>query len=163
MEDLTSKKHVRAPSRESFARWQNVTITQLGYAINLFLMFATASLGFLLDLIKNEKSSAGWLGKTSFFSAALSLIGSILVGVCCSLNRLRDFRTTMHIAHERQGWTEAGLSEEEVNAVLSPSRKDAKKLGDKTWNLFNWQIRTFVAGILLLVFGFSVLYHAKLF
>lgn len=43
-----------AQSEGSFVRWQAITLTQFGYAVNLILTFAAASLGFALTLVKNQ-------------------------------------------------------------------------------------------------------------
>ena len=40
---------------EKFVRWQGITIKQLTYAINLILGLSTASLGFAISLLLNDK------------------------------------------------------------------------------------------------------------
>jgi hypothetical protein len=41
--------------RERFVRWQTATREQLGYAINLILAFAGATIGFELTTLLNER------------------------------------------------------------------------------------------------------------
>jgi hypothetical protein len=44
-----------AQEEDSFVRWQTITITQLGYAVNLTLTLATASLGFTLNVVRDKE------------------------------------------------------------------------------------------------------------
>jgi hypothetical protein len=48
-------------SEGSFVRWQAIALVQLGYAVNLILSFATASLGFALTLprIRDMRPAVG--------------------------------------------------------------------------------------------------------
>lgn len=87
-----------AHSEGSFVRWQSITITQLGYAVNLFLTFATASLGFALSLVKDSGFQPGCWGRCFFDFSLLAFAVSILLGSLCVLNRLKDFRLTKDIA-----------------------------------------------------------------
>src|SRR5437899_11385536 len=96
--------------KESFVRWQGITITQLGYVLNLLLGFATASLGFSLTLLKDEHFAPQRCEKF-FFDSSLGLLGcSVIVGILCVSNRLWDFRKTTHIARDRGQWARDGMS-----------------------------------------------------
>ena len=80
--------------RERYVRWQEIRRDQLGYAINLFLAFSTASLGFALSLL-NDPKFPGSCWQRAFFSTSLFVfVFSIVDGVACVLNRLCDFRKT---------------------------------------------------------------------
>src|SRR5713226_7634423 len=79
---------------ERFVRWQGITIAQLGYAVNLILGFATASLGFSFLLIRDETFSPPCLAKVLRTLSMFLLMISIALGVFCVNNRLRDFRQT---------------------------------------------------------------------
>lgn len=141
------------PRNESFVRWQGITVTQLGYAVNLILGFATASLGFALTLLKDKDFTPKHSEKI-FFDLSLALLSfSIAFGVWCVISRLRDFRKTKDIANER---------EELGEAELKRKRDELDKLGSCTWLLFWSQIVSFGVGLLALVLVFLSIYRAKL-
>ena len=150
-----------AQSEGSFVRWQAITITQFGYAVNLMLAFAAASLGFALTLVKDQHFVPGCWGRALLVISALSLIVSLSVGVWCVINRLHSFRTTERIARERI-CNEPGQNEE-LEAELAQRRTKTKNLDRRTWCLLYCQIGTFGFGVLMLVFCFAIAYRAKLF
>jgi hypothetical protein len=138
---------------ESFVRWQGIAITQLGYAVNLILGFATASLGFALTLLKDKDFNPQQCERI-FFDSALALLSlSIGFGIWCVINRLRDFRKTKDIANEREELSEIELEQR---------RDEVKKLGTFTWRLFWSQLASFGIGLFALVLVFFSIYRAKL-
>ena len=139
---------------ESFVRWQGITISQLGYAVNLILGLAVAALGFVITLLLNKEFiPVSWM-KCTFSVALLSLLASIGIGIWCVVNRLRDFRATKEVARKR----EKGATDSE----LQPLRVLSGMLGSKTWWLFWWQIGMFGAGIALTVVGIAGVLSGKL-
>jgi hypothetical protein len=46
---------------------------------------------------------------------------------------------------------------------LNERRNEVKKLGNRTWTLFYWQVATFSGGILALIGSFFAAYHVRLF
>ena len=127
----------------SFVRWQSLTIAQLTYSVNLILGLAVAAFGFQVTLLLNEEfHPAGWQ-KCAFGAAMLTLLLSIGIGIWCVINRLRDFRATTRAARLR----EKGKPDDEVQ----PYRDLYKKLGEKTWALFLWQIGTLGVGIVFTI------------
>ena len=139
---------------ESFVRWQGITISQLGYAVNLILGLAVAALGFVITLLLNKEFiPVSWM-KCTFSVALLSLLASIGIGIWCVVNRLRDFRATKEVARKR----EKGATDSE----LQPLRDLSGRLGSKTWWLFWWQIGMFGAGIALTVVGIAGVLSGKL-
>ena len=116
-DDKLSTKRSSWP-KESFVRWQGTTIAQLGYAVNLILSLATASLGFCFVLVKDEDYATGCWGKVLFALSLLLLIVSVISGVACVINRLVDFRKTARIARDREEWTREGLEEQEIDGRL---------------------------------------------
>jgi hypothetical protein len=149
--------------KESFIRWQSITIQQLGHSINLALVLATASLGFAFNLAKDCDFHTRCWSKTLLSLSLLLLILSVGLGIAGTLNRLCDFRKTTHIAHDREQWTKDGVAEAEIDSRLCLRRSETKRLGDRTWWCFYGQIGTFGVGILLLIFALGIVYHAKLF
>ncbi len=132
-------------NRESSIRWQGRTIEQFGYSLNLLLGLSVAAVGFELSLLLNtEIVRAGW--QNCFFAVSmLLLLLSVGVGLLCVVNRLRDFRATTETARKR----EDGASDLE----LQPLRTLTETLGKRTWLFFWWQVTSFGAGVLLLVFS----------
>ena len=93
--------------KERHVRWQDITLTQLGYTNNIIL---TLTIGFLAFAFDKEFLSTFSCAKDSIFSlkmcfyilTILSIIISIAYGVMTSLSRLYDFRITRHIDLTRQ-------------------------------------------------------------
>ncbi len=149
--------------QESFIRWQGITIAQLGYVIGLFLTIATAMLGFAFTLVKDGTLSTTPCEKAVFSGALLLLTGSIVFGLICAINRLRDFRETTTIARDREQWRRDGREAVDVDRSLRPRRDHTKMLGECTWKLFWWQAGTFSFGALFLILALTIIYHATLF
>lgn len=151
-------------SREnSFVRWQSITIDQLGYAVGLILSFATASLGFALSFVKDQNYAPGCWGKALMLTSIASLMLSVGLGLWCVINRLCDFRETRSIARDREDWEREGVSKEEIANRLRARRAETKRLGERTWLLFWWQIGTFAFGVATFTFALGIIYHTKLF
>jgi hypothetical protein len=149
-------------SRESSIRWTGIVLTQLGYAINLVLTFATATLGFTLSLLR-DKDFAPPLGARRLFELALAaLLASIIVGVACVVNRLTDFRASRRIATRREKLEEKDMPRGEINEALSLPRRDNKDRGDRTWKWFRWQIGAFTVGVVALALSLLFTYSVKL-
>jgi hypothetical protein len=157
-----------AANEGSYVRWQAIAISQLGYSLNLIITLAAASLGFALILVNdNEVTSSCWCTGLLIVSG-VSLMVSIALGIWCVLNRLADFRKTAQNARDREKRDgERGHvpppEEKEIETRLEWRRMEAKKLGERTWVLFHWQVGTFCAGVLALVGTFILAYHARIF
>ena len=155
---IKSTKH-----KESFVRWQAITIGQLGYAINLILGFATASLGFAFIQVKDITLDVSCWGKVFLTLSILSFLISVIFGIVCVINRLRDFRRTKDIASCREDWQREEVPVTEIDNRLRQRREEVKKLGKWTWRLFYCQIGSFTFGIVLLALALTIIYHARLF
>jgi hypothetical protein len=142
-----------AQSEGSFIRWQAIAIEQLGYAVGLILGFAGASLGFGLSLLRDPCYAPGCWGKAFMLACLSSFVVSLGLGIWCVVNRLCDFRKTRCIARDRENG-------EEISAVR---RDETKKLGERSWLLFRWQIGSFSAGLIFLIVAFGSVYHSRLF
>ena len=140
----------------SFVRWQAITIAQLGFTSNLIITLATATLGFALSLVKDADITASCWATCLLALSIVGLLISLALGIWCALNRLADFRMTAQIARRREKLPT--MSSEQDNAD-----REVKKLGNRTWTLFYWQVGTFGAGILALIGSFFAAYHARLF
>ena len=147
----------------SFVRWQSITIGQLTYAINLILSFSVATLGFQVTLLLSDKfNPVSWQKCTFCLSLAL-LAASLVFGVWVVINRLRDFRATMKAAREREKLERRDVSAEEIEKEIEPYRVLYRKLGERTWCLFWWQVGTFSTGVLFTVLSvLASVNHIKL-
>ena len=143
-----------------FRRWQAVTIAQLGYAINLIFTFSTATLGFELTLVMHGDLAKSCFSRWLSFSSCLALTTSIGLGVWCVVNRLSDFRKTARIARCRE---KPRPTLAKLEATVKRLQLEVRKLGERTWTLFWWQVGTFAAGVLLLLLSFLNVYHTKFF
>jgi len=150
-------------ANESFVRWQATTLAQLGYAINLILSLATASLGFALTLAKDRDYASGCAARCLWLLSVLFLLASVAAGMWCVVNRLHDFRETKDIARDRELWEGEKIEGAEIDKLLHRRREKLKRLGEATWATFRWQVGTFGAGIILQIFAFAATYHSKLF
>jgi hypothetical protein len=149
--------------RERFVRWQSVTITQLGYTVNLILGLATGSLGFALTLLKDKDFVPQNCQKVFFDLSLASLLLSIALGIWCVISRLRDFRKTKNIARDGEQWKRDGIADDEIKSRLEQRRAEVKSLGKCTWRLFYWQLGSFGFGLVMLFLVFLSIYRSKLF
>jgi hypothetical protein len=134
----------------------------LGYAVNLILTLATASLGFATALIKDKDFTPGCWGKCFLVLSELSLLASIGLGIWCVINRLLDFRKTKCNARDREQVRIAHSERDEIQRRLDKRRDETKKLGRRTWRIFWWEIGTFGLGVSWLVVAVAIAYSAKL-
>jgi len=128
-------------AHERYIRWQDYRITQFSFAINLFLTFAVAALGFCLTLVKDSGFTppigSGLLLRHSVFSFA----GSIVFGSLATLSRLWDFRfTAIKIRKSYDGFRQRAAE------FL------AKWLGGVSWSLFYLQLAGLAYGTTCLIF-----------
>ncbi|MEX1211788.1 MAG: hypothetical protein WEA36_02975 [Balneolaceae bacterium] len=134
--------------KESFIRWQSITITQLSYVVNLILGLSVASLGFQVNILLggNIAATNSWQ-ECILIISMFSLLASVALGIFCVINRLLDFRATKEAAKMR----EENKSEEEIQKY----RDLYDTLGKRTWKIFWWQIGFFSLGILLFIIGIT--------
>ncbi|PYI94583.1 MAG: hypothetical protein DME97_01005 [Verrucomicrobia bacterium] len=137
--------------REKYVRWQDYRITQFSFAINLFLTFAVAALGFSFALIKEAAfippPGSGWLLRHAIYGLA----ASIVFGTLTTLSRLLDFRcTTIKIKKKYSDWRQ------------SAAEFLAKWLGPISWSLFYVQLAALAYGACRLACAILMTYGAKL-
>lgn len=118
-----------------FVRWQQVTIAYFGYCVNLILTLSIAALAYALSIAKDtdflSSPARGCLG----ILLTISLVGlsvSVVCGLLCILNRLRDFR---------------GTAQRAKNSTTAPPKEELDQLGKITWRLFYAQAWTFLVSI----------------
>ena len=140
---------------ESFVRWQELTISQLSNSINLFLGLTTATLGFAVGLLTAEDFHPAKCDKFFFDFGLFLTMCSIGAGIWATINRLGDFRVSMHIARDR------GDPTHKESVVYK--RNLSQKLGRRTWCLFHTQVALFGAGIILLISSVALHFADKIF
>ncbi len=117
---------MKEADRERYVRWQEYRIQHLGYALNLFLGFAVASIAFAItrpDRVE-EVVLAWW-------------IVSLVAGVIAVLSRLIDFRLTgRRIKSDGR--------EYELTTHLA---------GHATWIAFGVQLAAYCSGAYAFIFG----------
>jgi hypothetical protein len=126
----------------SYSKWQNIRISQLGFANNLIIALGVALLGYIIDFIQTENLILTCLQKSLFWVGCSLIIFSISFGIFVVLNRLEDFKLTARIARKRESKERDGIENDRI---------ESKKLGKKTWNRFIWQISTFIVSFLILL------------
>lgn len=134
-------------SGQRFNRWQIMTVNQLGYAQNMFLTFAIATLGYWFVLLKDEEFAPGASAKCTMLLSLATVSLSAVCGLTCVLTRLLDFR-----------WT----------AMRARNREDARPkatvdlIGRISWVLFYSQCVSFVLGVAAIAIALLLTYGSKL-
>lgn len=127
--------------QESFLRWQDIAIKQLGYTINLMLTLAGAALGFGVKTMM-ESTTVLPCPARLFFRISLGLLAvSIVSAVGANFTRCHDYRYTRRAARARV---------KENEQIHDSSAETAEKYGQWTWGFFSLQSIAFASGVLLL-------------
>jgi len=142
---------VTPDDKERYVRWQDYRITQFSFAINLFLTFAVAALGFSLALLKdstfNPPSGSGLLLRHAIYSLA----ASVVFGTLTTLSRLLDFRcTSIKIRKKYSDWRQRAAE------IL------AEWFGGVSWGLFYIQLASLAYGGFRLLSAILATYSEKL-
>ena len=127
--------------KDSFIRWQNIRITQLGYVNNLLILLSSGIFAFQFQLSFNE-ISLNVTGRPIFFVSMFFIFASILVGCYLAYHRLKSFRLTARIARKR----ERGDTKVSINIL----RNKTKRWDEYTYGYLYLQLFSFTSGIFLL-------------
>ena len=129
---------------ERYVRWQSYTISQLTFALNLFLGLSLGSLAFAFSLVRDKNFLLFGCPKTLFQISLISLCLSTLAGCFSVVSRLLDFRFTAKKIR----------SDESADIEDSSTYKYSYKiLGSLTWRLFWLQVLTLGIGLFGLISG----------
>jgi hypothetical protein len=133
------------------ARWQKISIDHVTYTSNLILTLALASFVFSLRFSKDSdfvtaRLSHRCLG-AMFLLGLLSVGLSIVLGLLCSINRLRDFAGTAKRARKNPD---------------APSKEKLRQIGRLTWKLLYGQIWAFLVAVLFGAIVIGAIYFPKL-
>jgi hypothetical protein len=126
--------------KASFVRWQERTMEQLGYVVNLLMGLGIAGLGYQVNFLLNMEFTLADTEKIWVAIATLLLSASFLAGIVCTICRLRDCRLTAKISRMNQRAF--------ARNVLRKLRAAAKAAGRCTWGLFWLQCGTFFIGVM---------------
>lgn len=121
-------------NNDSYKRWQSIRINQLGFINNLVLGLSVALLAYNFEFVQSDGIELNCLQKFLFWISSILLTSSVIIALILTINRLEDYRLTARIARKR----EKGQSDS-----IEKDRIKVKRLENKTWCLFYWQISTF--------------------
>lgn len=127
-------------NRQSYLRWQEISQTQLGYAINLMMTLSGAALAFA---VKEKLDGTVKASGCRWILALLCLGSSVLLAIFANVTRAWDFRYTRRAARERM---KDGKDHQNFH-------DRAECLGNCTWVLFSVQAGAFVLGVVLLAWS----------
>lgn len=122
--------------RESYLRWQELALTQLGYTMNLMLTLAGASLAFAAKTMMESKSILPFPSRFFFHASVVAFAVSVFVAVAANVTRAYDFRCTRRAARER-------MKDGEDHQDLHDR---AEAFGTCTWIFFDIQATAFAIG-----------------
>ena len=121
--------------------WRDLQRTQLGFSANLFMIFASAVLGYVVNFLVT-KLQALCIVKILLSIGAIHLVLSLLFYGLFVFNRLFDFRKTAKLYGE-------GKSEGVVGKLT-------RRIGKCSWWLFYIQIGWLFFGFLFSIVGFGI-------
>ncbi len=133
------------PNWELYRYWRDIQRTQLGASANLYMIFASAILGYAVNFLvapcSNDKDVGASTLTTITISIAFLFVSLIFYG-WFTHNRLNDFRETARLT--KKGYTEDQIQEK------------TDDLGKRTWNLYHFQRYTLFVGFIFSLIGFSI-------
>jgi hypothetical protein len=139
---------IRDNNRESFIRWQQVTINERGKTINLFLGMSFATLGFVInELTKSDFHFRFCCDRFLIIVGTFLLLLNIVTLILLVLNRLKDFRLTTEISKKRE------CSD---SSVITSLKKESECTGKVTHNLFILSLVLFTCAESLIVLVFII-------
>lgn len=120
--------------------WRDVQRNQLGISANIYMVFASAILGYDVNFLVT-KCHIGCIEKVLLSIAAIFLLLSLLFYGLFVFNRLSDFRETARLYKK-------GKSEKVVGILT-------QRIGNCSWYLFYFQILWLGIGFIFALIGLS--------
>ena len=155
---------------ERSIRWQQISMNQFSYSVNLILSFAVASLGFCLHFIITGSFKSSCYGKCFFLLGTISQLFSIVFGIWCVINRLQDFTKTkdkINLKKERARMKEEKKVNEQIYKALDDDilsiENETNRLGKVTRRLFRLQLLTFGVAVLFIFVSILIIFEDKIF
>lgn len=126
--------------------WRQVQREQLGASANIYMIFASAILGFLIHFLIEKKENLGCVIFINISIAITFLIFSLGFYGWFTHNRLRDFRRTAK-------YYKSGKTEEQVSELT-------KEIGEFTWKLYDLQRALLFLGFIFSLIGLGIFIFA---
>lgn len=115
--------------------WQNIQITQFGFASNLIFGLATALIVYICEFIQNPELHLNCIQKVLIWLAGFSSVLSVILGVFVAYNRLKDFRLTTDIVRNKS---------KKSKEMLHADRLKADNYGSYSWLGLKIQVLSFL-------------------
>ncbi len=125
---------------ELYRYWRGVQRNQLGLSANLYMVFASAILGFVVNYLLMNRYNIELLIKLTLLLGIVIILCSLFLYAKFIENRLIDFRLTSRLI-------ENGFSEKQIGNRTS-------LLGKKTWRLYKYQRCSLYIGFLVTLLNF---------
>src|ERR1039457_4134144 len=126
-------------SNDSFRRWQDHTIEQLGTTSNLIIGLAGGLLALSITILREDKPQISSCDAILLYVYSSALVLSVVAGLLVAVNRLEDFRLTAQIARNRE-------THKYTPEQIEEMRADSRTYGKWTWRLFIAQLILFALG-----------------
>jgi hypothetical protein len=127
---------------EPYHYWRDVQRTQLGISANLFMIFASAIFGYVVNFLVTNRNTIDDCPKTTLSISLIFLLLSLLFYSLFTHNRLKDFRKTAKLYR--------------ANCPEPDIRDKTSELGNLTWNLYDFQRYSLIAGFGISLIGFCI-------
>jgi len=127
-------------ANNSFIRWQDRLIIQLGYINNLLIGLSAAFLAFFFQVKSGESNIFSRVDLIFILLLVTLFFLSFIIGIIVAWNRLRSFRYTAKIARKR---------ERDDRKNIDNLRKKTGKIDNWTWYLLNIQVGSFTLGVII--------------
>jgi hypothetical protein len=115
--------------------WQNIQITQFGFASNLIFGLATALIVYICEFVQNPDLHLNFIQKVLIWLAGFSSVLSVILGVFVVYNRLKDFRLTTDIVRNKS---------KKSKEMLVADRLKADNYGSYSWFGLKIQVLSFL-------------------
>jgi|SRR5882724_6177298 len=140
---------------ESFRQWQAKSIDQKQSASSLLLGLAAGALAFSVKLLSEAHSFVGCAASIAYQAALLLNAFSISAGLSFTLNRVRDFDLTAHIARQRE--------RDPRYMGLKAMRSEVRRWGRMTKRLYECQVVSFWLGMIAFLIVVFLHYQGVLY
>lgn len=126
---------------QTYFYWRGEQRKQLGVCANLYFLFSSALLGFVVNLLV-EKEPKSCPAIVILIVSSLFLISAVVLFGVFNDNRLKDFRMTARLS---------GLAK-----TPKEIEEETDLIGKKTWTCFFWMRGLLFLGFIFSIIGISV-------
>ncbi len=128
--------------RKLYRQWRETQRVQLGISANLYMIFASAIMGYVLNFIVSNKGRVDCEALESLMFGIGFLLLSLVFYGSFTHNRLKDFRLTARYLKE-------GKTEDQVSELTN-------EIGQLTWKLYDFQRYCLLVGFIISLIGFTI-------